>query len=271
MILLVIMDVSPKYMMDLIARLETAIWDMFDTSKYVNVERYIKKWHWSDGDGWNHEENFQIYTKEKHIDLGETLHDMPPDIVIKIAMDVGVDTPNFLPAIPTFKNILKERNENAYQNFERAIKDVYDNPDVSVSLASATLEGIIKTILSFEPFLAKKSDLNKKSCASLVKEIVREFNLAKSVDCPQELITIASQLRGLGAAIDSLRSNKSTAHGKSHDDYVVDDPLWASLIVNTTATLGLFLWEFYEVKYRPTLQKAIDSDMAQTLVEDIPF
>ena len=154
------MDISPKYMMDLIGRLEPAIWDMFDTSKYVNVEQYIQKWHWSDGDGWAYQENFEIYYKDKNIDLGKTLHGMPADIVIKIAIDVGIDTPNFLPSIPTFKNVLKEQNQNAYQNFERAIKHVYDNPDMSVSLASATLEGIIKTILTSEPLLGKKDEIS---------------------------------------------------------------------------------------------------------------
>ena len=47
---------------------------------------------------------------------------MPNDILIKVAADIGVETPGLLPCIPVMKNVLNRNNTNAYANFERAVK-----------------------------------------------------------------------------------------------------------------------------------------------------
>lgn len=206
--------------------------------------------------GWNEPDSFQVFYQDKEqnkVDVEKTVLYMSPYETVKMAIDLGIDTPGFLPAIPKFKNILKDENQTAFQNFERAVKNVYENPDQAVSLAASTLEGAIKTILSDESFTMPKG--KNPSLTKLVSTIVKEFGFDDKTKCPQELITIASQLRGLGQAIDDLRSDKSTAHGKKHDEYVVDEPLWAGFIVNTSATLGLFLWEYYEKKYKPAKQE----------------
>jgi hypothetical protein len=252
---------------------EGALWDAFPQSKYVNVQHYIEKWHLGNGalGGFPALENFRIHTKDKGIDLSKTLHGMPNDIVIRIAMDLEVDTPGFLPSIPKFKNVLKEQNQSAYKNFTQAIKNVYENPAESVALATSVLEGIIKTILESEPFCSKKNKVKNLSLTKLMNKIVADLGLSANTNCPQEIKTIAAHLRGLGGAIDNLRSDKSTAHGKGQDDYVVDEPLWASFVVNTSATLGLFLWEYYEKKYKPAIRKKEVYQDPAAYDEDIPF
>jgi hypothetical protein len=271
-------DISPKYLMELIPKVEHALWDLFPNAKYQNVRRYIEKWH-EEYDGynnWGNNENFHIYFKNEQnteIDLTETLHKVPNEILIKIAIDLSVDTPGYLPAIPKFKNILKDENQSAYQNFIRATKNVYENPDQAVSLASSTLEGIIKTILSHKVLKDKIGPVKNKPLSKLVSLIVKEFGFDTTTSCPQELISIAGQLRSIGSTIDDLRSDKSTAHGKAHDEYVVDDPLWAAFIVNTSASLGLFLWEYFEKKYRPFVEKPQLQDVGDVPInlDDIPF
>lgn len=267
-------DISPKYLMDLISCIEERLWAMFEKARYQNVRRYIEKYHieWQE---WNDSaENFHIYFKNEHnteIDLAETLHKMPPDLVMKIAIDLGIDTPGYLPAIPKFKNILKDKNQSAYQNFERATRDVYENPDQAVSLASSTLEGIIKTVLTNEVFADSVGSVRNKPLTKLVSTLINEFGFDDKTKCPSELITIASQLRSLGATIDDLRSDKSTAHGKAHDEYVIDDPLWAAFIVNTSAALGLFLWEYFEKKYKPAITTMTDATDTPVDLSEIPF
>jgi len=265
--------------MELTPKVEKTLWDLFDTAKYQNVRRYIEKWH-EEYDGynnWGDNENFHIYFKNEQnteIDLAETLHKIPKDMLIKIAIDLGIDTPGFLPVVSEFKNVLKDKNQSAYQNFTRATKNVYENPDQAVSLASSTLEGIIKTILADETFRDKADAIRNKSLSKLVTMIVKEFGFDSKTECPPELITIAGQLRSLGATIDDLRSDKSTAHGKAHDEYVVDDPLWAAFIVNTSASLGLFLWEYFEKKYKPQIKnkrQLSDSEDEPINLDDIPF
>lgn len=46
-------------------------------------------------------------------------------------------------------------------------------------------------------------------------------------------------------------TDKSMAHGKAPDGYVVNNPLWAETVVNCTATLEIFLWRLFE---RPQIQ-----------------
>ena len=85
---------------------------------------------------------------------------------------------------------------------------------------------------------------------------------------PQEVKTLAAQLRSLGSSIDNLRSDKSTAHGKAPGEYVVDDSLWAETVVNASATLGIFLWKLYE---RHTVRKAESSGQVPVYCGDTSF
>ncbi len=76
--------------MTLIDQVEKTLWDMFSASKYKNVKNYIKKWHKEDHEDINsYWENFQIYENaDKTINLNETLHNMNPEILIKVAVDL---------------------------------------------------------------------------------------------------------------------------------------------------------------------------------------
>lgn len=245
-------------------QVENALWNLFEESKYRQVEEYIHRWHDDDGSFW---ENFCIFEKDGHIDLSRTLAMMPNDILIKIAADIGVETPGLLPCIPVMKNILNQSNTNAYMNFERAFKDVYDHPDQSVALAASTLEGLFKTILQNSDSSIQVKNL---SLSDLTNKVVKQLVSDCDASAPQEIKTLASQLRGLGSTIDNLRSDKSTAHGKADGDYVIDDDLWAETVVNATATLGLLLWRLYE-RSCVEAKAAPATQLTPVYDDDIPF
>lgn len=256
-------EISPLYMQRLKGRVEDALWKLFDKSKYKQVEEYMRRWHKSD-DFW---ENFRIYTKDNHIDLDSTLAEMPNDILVKIAADIGVETPGLLPCIPVMKNILNQSNTNAYTNFKRAVRNVYDQPDESVALAASTLEGVFKTIIqNLEP----DNSMGNASLTKLTSKVVKKLVNTCDPSTPQEIKTLASQLRALGKAIDDLRSDKSMAHGKGPDDYVVDDALWAETVVNCTATLGIFLWRLFE-RHQSQWDEQNLTPQVSALNDDIPF
>lgn len=275
-------DISPRYMMKLISEVEQALWDEFETSRYKNVGLYIEKWHKSEGTPPNYndyEENFEIFWQDEHrtkIDLSTTLHRMPKEIVIRIATDLGVPTPGFLPVVPEkFKNVLTEINQNACHNFERAIRDVYENPGNSVTLAASALDGTIKTILEHKKLQELKAETSGKSLRKQAQLITGRLSEMSNTECPQEIITLCGQLRGIGQTIDDLRSNKATAHGKLGEEYVIDEPLWAALVVNTCATVGIFLWELFNNKYKLTeeaSQNAISEVPDESIsLDEIPF
>lgn len=257
-------NISPLYMQRLKGRVETALWNLFDESKYKQVEEYIRRWHKDYG---NFDENFCICERDGHIELSQTLSLMPNDILIRIAADIGVETPGLLPCIPVMKNILNHNNTNAYANFERAVKNVYDHPDQSVALAASTLEGLFKTILqNTVPDMQVKNSSLSDLTSKTVKQLIGDCDAS----APLEIKTLASQLRGLGSTIDDLRSDKSTAHGKASGDYVIDDSLWAETVVNATATLGLLLWRLYE-RSCVEVKTALTVQPAPVYDDDIPF
>ncbi|GHT07477.1 hypothetical protein FACS189426_00950 [Bacteroidia bacterium] len=108
--------ISPKYQMKLVNEVEQALWNEFSESKYFNVEKYLEKWQeWDDRyDGSYHigwSPDFVIEKNQNgNIDLKSTLHNISKvdsKILLKIAIELGVNTPDFIPSIPTFKNSLK--------------------------------------------------------------------------------------------------------------------------------------------------------------------
>ena len=101
--------ISPKFQMQLVNKINEALFDLFETSKYKNVELYIKKWHEVDYNYNNFpEENFEIVKKnDGNIDLLSTLHNIYGELLLKIAIDIGVETPDLIPSFLFFAMKLK--------------------------------------------------------------------------------------------------------------------------------------------------------------------
>lgn len=120
--------ISPKYQMKLVKSVHDAIWEEYKT--YKEVKLYIKKWQSEEGDYHNSWYNFEIALKDnKEIDLLQTLHNMSGSDLLKVAIDLGVDTPDFIPSIPTFKNELKSDYKTAYDTFSKAFYNTTQNSD----------------------------------------------------------------------------------------------------------------------------------------------
>lgn len=258
--------------------MEKRLWEEFKS--YKNVEFYIKKWQIWDEDDFGNVcgVNFSITNYDGgngNIDLSNTLHGMPNEIVIRIATDLCIPTPGFLPIVPDkFKNILADVNQNACHNFERAIQNVYENPDESVTLAASVLDGIIKTILEHEKLQELKTETSGKSLGKQAQLITKRLSEMSSVECPQEIATLCGQLRSIGQTVDNLRSDKATAHGKLGEEYVINEPLWGALAVNACATVGIFLWELFNNKYKLTETKNVEVEenaSGKINFDDIPF
>lgn len=236
-------ELSPRYHFELSRKVEEKLWNLSETSKYDTVKDYISRWH----KVYNHKENFFIYTQTfgGKIELGRTLNKMPSSILLKIAIDLDIETPNYIPSIPIFRNELKNDYTTAQQIFEKAFKNIEDNPDVAVGLANSALESIIKQILNDGRInvACEKDTLSK-----LIEKICKAFNL-NNEDVPNEIRSIASSLMKTCKSIDDIRSKKSSFHGKMENEYLVSDSMYAYFIVNATTTVGLFLLSFYKKKY----------------------
>jgi hypothetical protein len=236
--------ISPKYQMKLAAEVEKAVWDEYGS--YKNVRNYIEKWHEYDEQNYNWE-NFRIVEKDdKNIDLSSTIHSMPGEILLKVAIDLGVNTPDFIPSIPTFKNEIKSEYKTAYDTFSKAFKQIESDPSTAIGLANSALESIIKEILKDERIKSKIK--GTETLYQLSSVILKEFNLT-STDHPKEIKTIGNSLLAANQAIEKIRSEMTNFHGKTSEDFLIEDTIYAYFIVNSVATVGLFLNKFYKTKY----------------------
>lgn len=243
--------------MKLISQIKTEIWKEFNS--YKNTHNYVKKWHVHND--WDNFENFHIEYKDGNIALEETLHNIDGETLLKIAIDLGIETPDFIPSIPFITNDLKTSYSTAFKSFENAMKKCKDDPDLAIGLANSTLESIIKHIIKNDNI---KSKLNyKDTLYDLMQSILKEFNIFPHAKMPQEIKIIGSGFLNISKQIESLRSEKTTVHGKLKEDYIIDDPLYAHFILNSVATIGLFLISFYEKKYN---NRSLMSDN-----NDLPF
>ncbi len=259
--------VSPKYQMQLVISVEKAIWEEYKS--YKQVRYYINKWHKnnSDSNDFNYWENFTIVEKpNKEIDLTATLHNMSGTDLLKMAIDLGVDTPDFIPSIPTFKNILKSEYKTAYDTFTKAYKQIETDPSLAVGLANSALESIIKEILKDKRISSKIN--GGETLYKLTSIILKEFNFTNE-EHPKEIKTIGSLLLAINQSIEKLRSEKTNFHGKTEDDYLINDPIYTFFIVNTVTTVGLFINSYYKLKF----SKSTLDDGFQLLLDqnELPF
>ena len=258
--------ISPKYQMQLVSKISDALFNLFSNSKYKNVELYIKKWHEVEYNYNNFpEENFEIVKKsDGNIDLLTTLHNIHGELLLKIAIDIGIETPDLIPSIPVFRNEIKAEFESASATFEKAFKQIEEHPDIAIGLVNSALESIIKEILNDERVSIK--DASKKTLYDLTSEILKAFQLFPNSEMPKEIKTIGSSLLSINQSIEKLRSDKTTLHGKTNTDYIISDSLYTYFVVNSVATVGLFLNSFYKSKF-PKEKK--EEDYIDT--EDLPF
>lgn len=261
-------DVSPSYQMELIDDIEKAIWDKY--SSYKRVKLYIKKWHEFEDVGLNYWENFSIVDKggDGNIDLLETLHGMDGATLIKIAIDLGVDTPDFIPSIPTFRNEIKAEYPTASQSFEKAYQEIEEHPDIAIGLANSALESIIKEMLKDERVKTKWK--NGDTLTKLVKSILKEINMFPNNDMPTEIRNISSSLLSAAQNVEQLRSDKTNFHGKTNEDYLIGDSLYTYFIINSVTTVGLLLRSLYKKKF-PPVETTQENEEFDDIEDDLPF
>jgi len=256
--------ISPKYQMKLLKSVSEAIWAEF--SSYEQVRFYIEKWHQNnyDPDGFddNYQENFRIVERDsKKIDLSATLNSMDGTTLLKVAIDLGIDTPDFIPSIPTFRNVLKCEYKTAYDTFTKAYKQIETDPSLAIGLANSSLESIIKEILKDERISSKTN--GGETLYKLTSIILKEFNLSND-EHPKEIKTISSSLLAINQSVEKLRSEKTNFHGKTTEDYLINDSIYTYFIINSVSTVGLFLNSYYKTKF-PRPKQVIDE------ISDLPF
>lgn len=257
--------ISPSFKMSLLVKIEKTIWDKYEG--YKRAKMYISQWQ----EEWGYNDvNFPIITKgdTENIDLSQTLSHIDDETILKMAVDLGIETPDFIPVVAEIENIFKVNYQTAQQTFQKALNQCYENPDNAISLVNSALESIIKHILSDEHF---KSLDRRKTLYALTEDLLKEFHLFPEKDMPTSIRDMGSSFLKLTQNIEKLRSTSTDSHGKLKDDYIINESLYAFFIVNSVATIGLFLIGFYEKKFQPAYLSQSKEEAEEDLANDIPF
>ncbi len=250
--------ISPKYQMSLINKISAAIISEYKT--WENIEYYISKWH-IPSDNWNNqEENFTIKFQESGvIHLDKTLHNIDSNLLLEIAIDIGVETPNFIPSRTTFINEIKSDYKTAQETFEKAFKQIESHPDIAIGLANSALESIMKEILKDDSLTTKYN--KNKTLYELTGDLLKEFQMFPSENVPSEIKMIGSSLLTISQSIERLRSESTNMHGKTNEDYIVSESIYAYFIINSITTIGLFLNSFYKTKFPKKTEQSTKDDL----------
>ena len=127
-------SISPKYMMSLIKKVKSELEQQFT---FTDIRAYLERWI-VEYDSFN--QNFGICMHDNGVmDLDKTLQSIDDETLLRIAIDLEIETPDFIPSIPVFKNEVKSSYKTAGKTFELACKKVDSEPDTSISLANAAL------------------------------------------------------------------------------------------------------------------------------------
>lgn len=251
---------SPLYQYRLIQEVKEKLFETFVS--YDNVRTYLEKWHESDDYYW---QNFPFMNRDDgKIDVLKTLNGMESELVLKIAVDLGIATPDYIPTVATFKNEIKSSYKTAYQAFEKAMRDVEEHPDIAVGLVNSALESIIKEICKDERL---KVEVNERSTLyDLTKRLLKALRIYPDSSLPEEVRNIGSGLLNIASNIEILRSSKTFFHGKAESDKIVTDPLLAYFTVNAVTTVGVFLINFYKASFPPPTKTPNSTNS-----DDLPF
>lgn len=236
--------ISPKYMLTLINKIKAELKRQYSTQE---IRSYLERWI-IEYDSFNQNFGIRLYDNGD-LNLDGTINDIDDETLLKIAIDLGIETPDFIPCIPLFKNEIKSSYKTASKTFELACSKVENEPDIAVSLANAALESIIKEILKDEIIIDNQFD-DRDTLYKLTQKCLKKLKLYPSEQIPDEIKRIGSGLLTCSQAIEDIRSDKTlVAHGKTDGDYVIDESIFSFFVVNAVTTIGLFLIKQYQKQH----------------------
>ncbi len=256
--------ISPLAVFNIAKQIEKTL--LNTKENYADIKWYILEWQEDKFDAHGNfcGCNFKIENRfENHqlIDIMGTLKSMNHELLFQIAVDLGIEIPGLMYSVAEIKGILDDRYEDVGRKFEEACKEVYSAPDMAILKANSALERLIKEICKDKSI----KDCNPKDTLyKLTEHMLKEFKFFPDKKLNSKIKNIGSGLLTTTQAIEGIRSSNTESHGTL--DEIIAQPLYAVFVVNSIATVGLFLLNYYEHHYKP-------QNIGQSILDDdeIPF
>lgn len=185
--------------------------------------------------------------------------DVHDTTIIEIAEELELETSSLLYNVSAIGNlkVLLSNSQSllmCYQDFHRALRNVDTDPSTAIASASSTLESICKAILDLfdQPYPSEEK------MQSLLKAVFNVMSLSPDAHADADIKRTLGGLLNAGISIGVLRTKYSMAHGKGIKQGRLQ-PRHARLAINALSTIGLFLMETYQDRFKHGTVKALES------------
>ncbi len=113
---------SPKYMLDLIGKIETRLVAEYGTYEYITL--YLSRWQSENGTDYHGDSIYDFYIPSKNngLSLKETLNSIPEEKLFQIAIDLGLEVPGLIYSVAKIEGITEQNYSMAYKIFAEAVK-----------------------------------------------------------------------------------------------------------------------------------------------------
>ncbi len=256
--------ISKSAITDIAKQIEKTLEDKYGAYSYGDIEWYISRWQetyydWKEITGYNFE--IIIIDGTDSIHTMKTLQQMSNELLLKIAVDLGIEIPGLMYSVAEIKGILNDRYKDIGKQFEDACKEVYSAPDRAISEITTALESLLAEICKDESI--ENCD-PKAGIYELTKHVLEQLGFLPDKKLNDRIRSLGTGLLKSVQIIGEIRNKHTKVHRKS--DEIITESFYAVFVVNSVATIGLFLLNYYEKHYKP------NNPPSQSLEDDeIPF
>ncbi len=246
------MKISPQVIMDIEEKVCIALTKRFDTTDYLC--HYLALW----------EVPFYVFLnlddKPERICSGnyecvfralqEKIREVATckdgeKILFNIARDLGIDVPGVVYAVPEILEIKGDEYKNIRDKFDEAYRELARDHNQAISDTFVALETTMHKILL--ELKVNEQDIQTKSLTKLVAKLLDDENFLKNKDDKEYTGYITNIIKSDCKELQTIRSSHT---GKNHaNKSVVEDTIYAELLLNISASIALFLIKFYERFY----------------------
>ncbi len=170
------------------------------------------------------------------------LKNVNSSVIVSIATELNIISENSgIISVESMQELIRSHDLNSVlEDFNRAIKNIENDPEQAIASSSSTLESICKAIIELEG----KNLPKKQTMATVLADAVAIVNFSPKNHSEGEIKRILGGIQNVILGIGALRSGFSSAHGHGIKKYKLSCR-HVRLLVNSMVTFGMFLIETY--------------------------
>ena len=180
--------------------------------------------------------------QSKRIYVQNLLKNVDSSIIVNIATELNLISANSgITSVESMQELIKSHDLNSVlEDFNRALRNIENDPEQAIVSSSSTLESICKAIIELDG-----QDLPKKqTMTTVLAKAVAIVNISPKNHSDGEIKRILGGIQNVILGIGALRSGFSSAHGHGIKKYRLSHR-HVRLLVNSMVTFGMFLIETY--------------------------